>query len=543
MVKKSAGPRLKICQKCEEPNPPRQFYCRNCNNPFYSEEVLNARARPKTPVDDYSSRDTDPEEDVIPNLIPDQDVVKTVLMKLAPRAGQVKSEPLPAKPSLNLRILKEKKDSEPSNIELSAGNANQWDSNNWFISTGYGSVNSVSFLSNDYLSILAENRYVQIYKIADAVTQLSEIILSDFEGTVKSVQWINHLYSPDNIEIVGLLAVVLLDRLEVHLVPKKSGGLSKDSTLLWTLKEPGSFPSGIDAKFSKDGSFIELIMVNNLNNFTRYFRISIRDDGSLVPVLSKMYGHNDPGRRVTEDSGDISTTGTCTAFLKTNPYMFITGFSNGSMALFDVRNDSGPINVIMTLAGIRRWLVDLVPSATDPAFVLAAYQAGAVVDLTDGDSSVQPIGGDVRTAQCWGVDSLGDRVFSAMSTGVVITVDLSLREKLRRGMTGYVAAWAASATSETCRNEHLTDCLISSLSKGKKYTSVTCRLFEPKQFPRNLKLLKASDGASNEPPQLIRGETNLSPVPVKGLRVSPGGLVAYGTDAGIVHIFRYSESG
>ena len=542
MVKKSAGPRLKICQNCEEPNPPRQFYCRNCNNPFYSEEVLNARARPKTPVDD-SSIDTDQEEDIIPNLVPDQDIVKTVLIKFAKRASQVISKPLPTKPSLNLRILKEKKDSEPSNIELPGGNAHQWDSSNWFISTGYGSVKSVSFLSNDYLSILAENRYVQIYQIADAVMQLSEIIMSDFEGTVKSVQWIYHLNSPESKDIVGLLAVVLLDRLEVHLVPKKSGLLSKDSTLLWTLNEPGFFPSGIDAKFSKDGLFIELLTVNNLNNFTRYFRLSIGDDGSLVPVLSKMYGHNDPGRRVTEDSGDICTTGTCTAFLKTNPYMFITGFSNGLMALFDIRNDSGPINVIMTLAGIRRWLVDLVPSATDPAFVLAAYQAGSLVDLTDGDSSVHPIGGDVRTAQCWGVDSLGDRVFSAMSSGVVITMDLALREKLRRGMTGYVAAWAACATSETCRNDNLTECLISSLSKAKKYTSVTCKLFEAKQFPRNLKHLKASDGASNEPPQLIRGEANLSPVPVMCLRLSPGGLVAYGTDAGIVHIFRYSESG
>ena len=437
-------------------------------------------------------------------------------------------------PIREVRVSRES-DEVNENVCLTPHHAVVWvDANHAFINTGAARVNAVSFTQTDpcSLAVLVGNASVQIY----SSTQFRAELKLASTPVVKCMQWVRHL---DNV-----LAVVLLDRVNLYQIPpltESSSPVSIDaeSALLWSSSggfgENNYFPSSVDARVAVSGTHIELIVGNNSNNFVHYFSLS----REFQLLNSRVFGYNDPGRRVTEDSStESSATGVCVAFLTTEPHRFVAGYSNGSIGLFDLRDATGPVDVVVTLAGIRRWLVELVPSSVDPSVVFGAFQAGAVVNLnaSEGDVQVQPIGGEVKLAQCWGIDSISDRVFAAMSSGVVLTLDLSLRDKLRRGMTGYVSRWSRPASPAPVT---VTDDLVEIITKEiDPATPFSVTVFDPKQVPRNLKLLKASDGASNEPPPLGVG---LDAIAVTCLRAHPAGLVATGLEGGIVHLFRYLQ--
>jgi hypothetical protein len=69
--------------------------------------------------------------------------------------------------------------------------------------------------------------------------------------------------------------------------------------------------------------------------------------------------------------------------------------------------------------------------------------------------------------------------------------------------------------------------------RGKK---ILGKIFSTRKFPTNLKHLRATDGACNEGfPPLIEGNGKAS---VKSVQAcSSTGLVAYGIDVGLVHVF------
>jgi hypothetical protein len=547
MVKRSsAGPRLKICKSCEEPNPPRQFFCKSCNTPFYSEDVLANRSRPSTPSNiSLEEDDLESPIDVVAVVLPEPKAVDKALTSWKSRVISVVCEKADNSGSdpVNLTLLSDSKESSVQDILLDIGDGHRCDENNLFYNLG-GTVNSISFLNDRVFAVLVNHSRIVIGETNGHL--LGHLDYTCHDPEIKSIQWVPHLFSDS---ILGVITVVGLDGVEMHLIPKSMPSGSRidwNSSLIWRTDGISFFPSAIDVRTDSSSQFIELLITNNLNNFTHYIRISIPD---ISTCLCRIYAYNDPVRRVSDDvSADVSSgaTGTCVAFHKLNPYFFLTGFSNGTIGLFDIRNDQGPINVISTLAGIRRWLIDLVPSCIDPTIVFSAFQAGAFVNLDIADVQVQPIGGDVRSAQCWGIDAIGERVFCAMSSGVVITLDRTLRDKIRRGMTGYISAWGEISNMEQGKVSpgilSLDDKILEAATK-KREGKYVCRLFAPKKFPKNIKHLKASDGASNEPnlSVLFHQQEPVTPVPIKCIRASDNGTIAYGLDNGVVHIFQYRE--
>jgi hypothetical protein len=105
-------------------------------------------------------------------------------------------------------------------------------------------------------------------------------------------------------------------------------------------------------------------------------------------------------------------------------------------------------------------------------------------------------------------------------------------------MTGYVSQWE-------CRRPDAEDTHREGETLGDKVLQKTRRraeeyfvkIYPKREFPRNLKNLRASDGANNDPSPLHEGT---SPVLITCL-TSEGGLVAYGLDGGLVHLFTFSD--
>lgn len=521
MVKKktSFGPRLKACASCGEANPPRQFYCKACNQPFYSEEYFASRTCPKEEVE--LKLESEMTEYISPpkslDIVVDQETVRReIYNKLV--GIKVETSPMREYGAKQLKIS-----SSGGTIDecIQVHACMSIDPQNHFIYTGGASVDGISF-SGDFMAVLVDNGKVEIWKISQTKEIISEILFSN-QYHVKQVRFIRHADPSDS--AVGILSVVFVDRVDLFLIPNISGNLF-DLTPFWSTSEIPEpfFPTCVDGRIHPFCSNqIELVMTNNTSNFVHYFRIG---DGRIFQT--KIFGYNDTQKRAIDDL-DSSSTGMCVTWVVDNPFRFVAGYSNGQIVMYDVRDTHGPVRVLTSLAGMRRWLVELVSVGND--VFLAALQAGCVV--VDW-SQFQPIGGDVRTAQCFGMDAIDNIVFSAMSSGIVLSVDRTIREKIRRAMTKAIAVWTCKATR--VQGGHSTDSLEEELLRrilSWDTEDVHVELFfdDKRNLGKNLKNLRASDGASNEP-VIAPGRQG---VPIKCLRVH-GGMVAYGTQGGFVHL-------
>ena len=413
-------------------------------------------------------------------------------------------------------------------VELEDHQVFKIDSDNVIANTGADDcVNCVCF-NGETVAMLVDNSVVQFWTVDSELNSINFVGDMDLGPDVVRIKWVKWALSPGR--IMGLLAVVTLTNVQLHVIPSLSPSMlltiDPTSSLLWTCSA-SFFPNNLDARISKDR--IEIITSNNANNFIHLFLLRV-DQGGTKLARVKVFATSD-------NSSDAST---CCAFVG-NSNFFFAGLSNGSIFLWDIRDDHGPKDTIITLAGIRRWLVDL--KSTDSlatCSVLAAFQAGAIVNM-ESEIQVQPIGGDVKTSQCLGIDCVGSRVFVAMSSGVVLTMDRSLRDKLRRGMTGYVSQWECESVENDLSSSSSAS-LMSKLmqNRRKDIKKIYLNIYEKKEFPKNLKNLKASDGANNDPSPLRPNDSRTSPLSIKCLCAADQ-IVGYGLEGGLVHFFNYRD--
>lgn len=550
MVKKksSAGPRLKLCSKCEEPNPPRQFYCRQCNHPFYSDEYFASRIKSSSPIVDGPDSEGVDNEYMNPPSRSDPYSVDPSLVEanLIARLGS-------NEPCVGTRFENEKKsrtitlNSKGGSLnneilELEAGTTKSIDHGDQFIFTGADSVDAISFIG-DYMAVLVDHRRVQVWSCKNALFTLMgdvELVPYSDNPVIKTVKWVQ-FSGQANGSIIGLLGIVLLDRVDIVSVKKNDKFNQHTFTLIWSSKiiPETYFPSNFDARVTQDGLNIELISTNNINNFVHYFVLSpTQERGTPLSITQlKVFGYNDPGRRVMSEEAEISSSiasGTCVTFFHDDMFKFATGYSNGQIVVYDKRDTHGPVSVLTSLGGLRRWLLDLV-SLGDNDF-LAALQAGCLIsDLT----SFQPIGGEVRTAQCFGIDAVGNNIFSAMSSGIVMSLDRTVRDKVRRAMTKTVALWTTSTminrTEIAFGSLSLEEEILRRLTRPSVYENINVELFydDKRNLGKNIKNLRASDGASNEP-EIEQGRNGLTITCLRTQRST--GRVAYGTEAGFIHV-------
>lgn len=525
----SFGPRLKACKQCGEANAPRQFYCKSCNTPFYSEEYMNSRIStpPSTPEEVDSGFSPNVEEGR-----PRKEVVEYMLSRLSDSRVEFFPHENEIDETGNFSRKIEISGTLNKEIHVNACESIQVDHDNAIANTGGDSVQSISS-NSDIIAVLIDSSKIQFWNTHAKF--LGDLKFSSSSQILK-IKWIKWSSSD---KLFGLIAIVTLTNVQVHLVPRftREFSLRENSTLLWASEV--YFPNNLDGRIG-DNNRIEVITSNNMNNFIHLFVLKIEEDNNLNLSLVKVYAYNAPGRRVSDDSESGATsTSTCCAFLG-NRYFFYAGLSDGSILLWDMRDDHGPREVIQTLAGIRRWLVELrVPADYNSmTTLLAAFQAGSIVN-SEGDIQVQPIGGDVKSAQCFGIEAIKARIFTAMSSGVVITMDRSLREKLRRGMTAYVSQWAAKTDLEVIDDDAT---IFDKILRRRKYGEIFVKFFPKKQFPKNLKNLKASDGANNDPPPLLNSHhSSLSPLPIKCFCATESNILACGLDAGLIHFFTYTD--
>ena len=533
MVKKSAGPRLKICQSCGEANPPRQFFCKQCSHPFYSEEYLASRAsvsRPSTP--------TNEELGSVELAVPAAGVVESGFagrMELfVERIVQSPIENQEAGLTRKLTIFSPAGEIEARNLRL---HESVEVDNGVICNTGLADVTGISILG-DVMAVTVGGCEVQFWSITGPARFVGRLNPTT-SGDIVSAEWVKF---SETEKISGLLLVATIDSVDVYCVPVLSYSavdIDAESAMIWSTTshiEGRIFPSACDGRISMNGEFVELLISNTLNNFVFFFRLEIN---SVVAVCDKrVFGYNDPGRRTADES---SATGTCVSFSPIDSFKFFNGLSNGQILGFDIRNDFGPEVVVSTLAGIRRWLVAVKPSSVDRDFVLAAYQAGCFVNIPDG--TVTAIGGEVGSAQCFGIGEIGTKIFAGLSTGVVLYCDRTVRDKLRRAMTAYAARWAVHTVLSDSRLDEdmsLEEKLIEKLTnKEIQDGEVFVKLFGKKEPPRSVRNLKARDGASNEPDEPLGTETQ--PLCVKCL-VTRGDTVAYGVAGGFFHLFKYSDN-
>lgn len=537
------NPRLKACSKCQVLNAPRTFFCKECNHPFYSEEYMAGRLDRKR---------SDPEESELSSVPPTPSIVEPDFFQVDEFVHRMKMIPelfssyiLSSKQrsTINFDLLLGQSDStKPISIpELAHYSIDQHfpDSSliakeSYFINFG-APIDSVSFNpTNTCLVALASNHKFIFW---DLIKNQS---FGSFESTecIKSVSFCSNFASPD---IVGILAVVKTDRIELVLIENPPISLRVIYSTFTIFKDP-IFPTDVDCRFFNNS--IELLISNNLSSFVHFLRI----EDNLCPSSFRSFGYNHVVNKVNIDDASSSIVqSTCVCFLRSSANFFLVGYSAGTVCLWDVRNTSSPVQIITNTAGTRRYLNSVKSSWISPQTAFAAFQAGSIIDLdpTDDSGEIISIGGEIRNAQCFGIDCVGTRAFAAMSSGVVITIDTSLRGKLRRPLTSYVCQWeaeeeesATQASMDSTSGASLEEKLISKIMAKKSNEKLIVKLFNPKKIPNNLKLLKASDGASNEGFAKLRDSENSRSVPIRTIVSSSDGLVAYGNDAGIVHIFR-----
>ena len=541
MSRKSAGPRLKICQECGEANAPRQFFCKQCSHPFYSEEYLSARAsvsRPSTPASseqDLPAVKRGPEISVLneiffPKLI--HAINRILVDDLVAASG--------AAPDRALTVYSNS--GEMTEVVL-ARNESLPVTDGVIVSTGCAAITHVSVL-NGITAVATDKGDILFFRHSQAPKPSAAFLgVMEMGESVVGLEFVKFSSSPVH-SVSGLIVVATIDAVRIFCVPLFADGvpvsISTDSAEVWSTEhiEGRIFPSCCDARVSMDGKCVEIIFGNNLSNFFHFFSLRFDDCGALRVEDKRVFGYNDPNRRTADTA---TATGTCVAFSGLEESIFFAGLSNGEILKFDLRNDFGPELVVSTLAGIRRWLVALKPSLVDSDVVLAAYQAGAVVTVSERE--VAAIGGEIRTAQCFGVAEIGNRVFSALSSGCVVTCDRTVRDKLRRAMTGYIARWSGTPTTNPLTvddGQSLEERLLRSIDQpitGRCFV----KLYEKKKPPRNLKTVKASDGASNEPADAIGPiEIDTRPLAVKCMAATADGIV-YGTEGGFLHFFSYTE--
>lgn len=535
MVKKkgvSAGPRLKLCSQCEEPNPPRQFYCKQCNHPFYSEEYFASRSVSQ-PVAAVAQIPGDELRESVAVASVDADMLESLLYDpiASGRPAIAGLDSMDSPVVANVHIFPSSED-----IKIPSKKSVRINRHHSLAFTGASaSVDSVDLL-NGVLAVVVDNSRIQFWSFSsDCIGELS------FEGTwIKQARWTRQ---SNSINFLGLLAVVALDRIDLILVPASS---PDSSVVVWSTKaipEP-FFPSHVDSRIGANSKSVELVCCNNENNFSHFFNLSginlnNGDQFAVSVKLLKVFASNDTVKRVADELSSSPSTGTCVAFIRDDRFRFAAGYTNGQISIFDLRNEHGPENTIVSLVGHRRWLVDLVSLGSE--ILLAAYQAGSVVLNINSDAVIQPIGGEVKSAQCLGIGSIGNMVYTGMTSGVVLSVDRTLRDKIRRGMTRFVAQW------ETTSHQPATT-VVGHMGAGalenqviqrltlKSHGLFTVKLFDEKAGPaKSLKLIRASDGGSNEAvPKL---DPSSRPLPVTCLIADEERrIVVFGLEGGLIHI-------
>lgn len=456
-------------------NAPRSFYCKECDHPFYPEEYLASRgvARPSSTKPSQACSILPPPEDIARFLHPHG--------LISPSSDLIH-------PPVSLTI-------NSVTREIAYLESISVDEDHVFFNCGPGPVTSVTFAGDDTVACLVSHCRIVIH-------QLDNTVSYKFPDFIHSIKFVRHLHNSTS----GVLGIVFLDRIELWLV--RSDGIGR----CWSTEV--TFPTCFDARLV--ASHIELL-VGTENEGVVYFSIN---DSFVVEYT----------RRFPESSSVASV-----AFLRAPGVsnFFISGpLSGENISLWDLRDTRGPVNSFPNMSGNRRFLTGLSPSSIDPATVFAAFQSGTIVNLPN--MTMMAIGGEVKSAQCFGVDSLGSRVFVAMSTGAVLTVDNTVRDKLKRAMTDYVVTWDGKKGGMMEKMDfpdmsELEKKIFSSISSSWRDVSVT--IHPPKRRTTQLKKLRATDGACNE-------RSGDGWVPIKCLAVGDE-RVGYGTDAGIVHIFRY----
>jgi hypothetical protein len=415
-----------------------------------------------------------------------------------------------------------------------------------FCGDSSASVDSVSIL-NDVLAVNVGGEKIEFWKISKPAPKFLGEVSGCFPY-MSQVKWVSQSSVPGHVS--GLLIVVSLDRLDLLLIPEFSEkndkqNLAFNDALVWSstsIPEP-FFPAKADGRISPTGSEIQLISVNNTSSFSHFFSLSAdAKSRNLKLTQLKVYGCNIPARRLGEETSTSTGTGLCVSFVADHRYKFVSGLSTGLLALFDLRDDQGPETVTQAIAGQRRWFREILSLGNDT--YVAAFQAGCVITNLKDEGNIQPVGGDVKSAQCVGVGALGTQVFSAMNAGAVMYVDYTLREKIRRGMTKYLGIWGVQIEEEDLENEteknSLEDHMFSRLTKRQTYGKFMLKLFPDKPIAKNLKYLKASDGASNET-ELPREFGDVRAARICCLAADETSrVVVYGLEGGLLHITYFS---
>ena len=541
--KKTAGPRLKICQKCEDPNPPRQFYCKSCNHPFYTEEYF--ASRPGVLPRQNAATVEETSEFMKPIIQADHYIVDKQTLKNSLYSEIEK--PVMKKNNENLvgnREIEIFFDKDVSTLFLDAGTSCLVQPGQHILFTGdaSGAVESVS-LQDDLLALLVGGEKIQFWSISSKIGPKLIAQISDCSPHVSQIKWVSQSSVPG--EVSGLLLVVSLDRIDLLLIPNFSAeknefiSISFRDSLVWSsasIPEP-YYPAKADGRISPDGSEVQIVAVNNTSSFSHFFSL----DSRFSLKQMKVFGCNVPTRRVGDESSATSGTGMCVCFISDDRFKFVVGLTTGLMVMYDLRDVQGPLMISQGLAGQRRWFREISSLGSD--LFLTAFQAGCVVSNFSDDPVITPIGGDVRSAQCMGIGAIGNQVFSAMNSGAVIHVDHTLREKIRRGMTRYLSLWGTlpqPAELETATiSKSVEEEMFEKLSKKILHSKFFLKLFPEKTITKSLKYLKASDGASNEqavPPEFGSDEN------IRAARISclttdgDRKLVAYGLEGGLVHL-------
>ena len=534
------NPRLKACSQCQVLNAPRTFFCKECNHPFYSEEYMAGRLDRKRSEPDGSESSVPPTPSIVaPDFFQVDEFAHRIKMMPELSSSYILS-PHKVCSSINFDLFLGETD---STVPISIPHHSHYSLNekfsdasliakeSLFMNVG-DPVDSISFNpTNTCLATLVCNHRLIFW---DLVRNESIACFESPDAVIKSVSFCSNFSSS---EILGILAVVKTDRVELLLVENFS--LRLIFSTFDVFNDP-LFPTDADCRFLNNS--IEVLISNNLSSFVYLIRL---DDGLRLSSF-RSFGYNHVVNKVNIDDGSSSVVqSTCVSYLRASANFFLAGYSAGTIGLWDIRNQSSPVQIITNTAGTRRFLLGLKTSWNSPQTAFAAFQAGSTLDLdpADDQGEIVSIGGDIRSAQCFGIDCVGTRAFAAMSSGVVITIDSSLRGKLRRPLTSYICQWEAEADTPPCPNiiattMSLEEKLISKMGTKKQNQKIHAKLFCPKKIPNNLKLLKASDGASNEGfTKLVSSESSVA-VPIRCVVSSSDGLVAYGNDVGIVHIFR-----